>query len=323
MRKSLLVLSGLYCLALMIYIILRVLAGDSFWWLSLAHNFMPYCFLPTIIILIAALVYRLRPLAGWAVVLIVVGALWFLPFTVGRPSDPTPSDLVIVTFNVYQHNTTLAEAEDWLLLKNPDVIALQQLDRGLIDMPRLSAAYPHKTEQLGPENSAILSRFPISETGLLNLQNVEQPWVTLDVAGRPVTVYTIHLESPLVMFPRFNPVLLAHYDESVRNAQIIDLLAQTADTPNPYLIAGDFNLNEYSPAYGRIDAVLDDTYRQARGDYGATWPAGASEELPNIFPVLFRYDYVWHSTGLRAVTSEVGPTLGSDHRPLFAVLTLE
>ena len=138
-----------------------------------------------------------------------------------------------------------------------------------------------------------------------------------------MTVYNIHLEAPFVYFPRLNPPLLLHYDETTRDAQIDDLIAQTASTPNPYIIAGDFNLNEFAAAYGRLDAAFDDTYRQTRGDYGATWPAGASEELPNIFPVLFRFDYVWHSVGLRAVTSEVGPALGSDHRPLFAVLALE
>lgn len=323
MRNSLLVLSGLYCLALMIYVILRLLAGDSFWWLSLAHNFMPYCFAPMIFILIAALIYRSRAIAGWAIVLLVVGALFVLPLTVGRPTAAAPSDLVIATLNVYQHNTTPEEAEEWLLLKNPDVIALQQLNKGLIDLPRLSEAYPHQFEHLGTENYAILSRYPITTTGLLTLQNSEQPWATLDVGGRPVTIYNVHLESPLVMLPRFNPPLLLHYDETVRNTQITDLLEQTASTPNPYIIAGDFNLNEFSPAYGRIDATLNDTYRQVRGDYGATWPAGASEELPNIFPVLFRYDYVWHSTGLRPVTSEVGPGVGSDHRPLFAVLAVE
>jgi endonuclease/exonuclease/phosphatase (EEP) superfamily protein YafD len=325
MRKTLLALSGLYCLALMVYIILRLLAGDSIWWLSLAHNFMPYCFAPILIILIAALIYRSRPLAGWAIVLLVVAALWFLPLTVGRSSDSTPNDIVLVTFNAYQHNANLTEAEDWLLLKNADVIVLQQLEKGLVDLPRLSAAYPHKTEYAGDgaENYAILSRFPVSTSGVLTLQNAEQPWVTLDVAGKPVTVYNVHLESPLVMLPRLNPPLLLHYDETVRNAQIDDLIEQTTSTANPYIIAGDFNLNEYSPDYGRLDTALDDTYRQTRGDYGATWPAGASEELPNIFPLLFRYDYVWHSVGLKPVTSEVGPALGSDHRPLFAVLTLE
>jgi endonuclease/exonuclease/phosphatase (EEP) superfamily protein YafD len=323
MRKVLLGLSGLYCLVLMIYVILRLLAGDSFWWLSLAHNFMPYCLVPAIFILIGALIGRIRPLAGWAVVIIVIGALWYLPLTVGRPSPPAPSDLVLVTFNAYQHNTNLVDAENWLLLKNPDVIVLQQLNKGLIDMPRLSAAYPHQTERLGVENFAILSRYPITTNGLLNLQNSEQPWITLDFAGRPVTIYTVHLESPLVMLPRLNPPLLAHYDETVRNKQIDDLLAQTSGTPNPYIIAGDFNLNEFSPAYNRVDAVLNDTYRQTRSDFGATWPAGASEELPNIFPVLFRYDYVWYSAGLKPITSEVGPSLGSDHRPVFAVLNLE
>lgn len=323
MRKLLLGLSGLYCLVMMIYVILRLVAGDTLWWLLLAHNLMPYCFLPAVFVLVLGLVTRARPLAGWSVVLLVIGLLWFLPMRVGSPTPAADNDLVVVTFNVYQHNETLLDIENWLLLKNPDVIALQQLSTGLDALPKVRDAYPYHFENLGAENSAILSRWPISETGILKLQTTEHPWAKLDVNGKPVTLYNVHLDAPLIYGPRLNPPLVLDYDESGRNAQIDDLVAQTITTPNPYIIAGDFNLNEFSPAYGRLDTALDDTYRQTRGDYGATWPAGASEELPNIFPILFRFDYVWYSKGLRAVMSEVGPSMGSDHRPVFAALALE
>jgi endonuclease/exonuclease/phosphatase (EEP) superfamily protein YafD len=323
MRKFLLGLSGLYCLVMMIYIILRLLAGDTFWWLALAHNFMPYCFVPAIFVLILGLIIRARPLAGWGVVLLVIGTLWFLPMRIGSPSTSSPDDLVVISFNVYQHNETMKDVEDWLLLKNADVIVLQQLDKGLISLRQAKWAYPYRYENVGTETSAILSRWPITASGEVTLSGVDHPWVKIDVNGRSVTVYDIHLDAPVVYFPRFNPPMLVHYDEQQRNAEIDDLVAHITSTADPYVIvAGDFNLNEFSPAYNRLDAILDDTYRQTRGDYGATWPAGASEELPNIFPILFRYDYVWYNSGIRAVTSEVGPSLGSDHRPVFAALAL-
>ncbi|MGB1289023.1 MAG: hypothetical protein ACPG7F_20990, partial [Aggregatilineales bacterium] len=71
--RLLALLATLYLLALMIYLILRVVAGDSQWWLSLLHNFAMFYFLPVIIIAILMLMIRARRLLAWSVVLLLIG----------------------------------------------------------------------------------------------------------------------------------------------------------------------------------------------------------------------------------------------------------
>ena len=60
---------------------------------------------------------------------------------------------------------------------------------------------------------------------------------------------------------------------------------------------------------------MHDSFREAAIGLGATWPANAAP-----WPPLLRLDYVWHSDGLRAVSAETGPHLGSDHLPLVVTL---
>jgi endonuclease/exonuclease/phosphatase (EEP) superfamily protein YafD len=117
--------------------------------------------------------------------------------------------------------------------------------------------------------------------------------------------------------------LLSRYDESRRNQQIDELLRFVQGETLPILLAGDFNMSEWSPVYNQIDSFLDDAYRQSSWGIGATWPAGASEELPDFLPPLLRLDYFWHSAGIEPLSTTLGLPLGSDHLPIVLDFVLE
>jgi endonuclease/exonuclease/phosphatase family metal-dependent hydrolase len=154
---------------------------------------------------------------------------------------------------------------------------------------------------------------------------VVHPAVTLDTRKQPIAVHNIHLPMPVGdprrCFQRSRQVRVrAKYDESLRNAQIMSLLDILKDERLPYIVAGDFNMSDQSIIYGQLAAAMGDSFREAGMGFGASWPAGESEELPDIFPPLLRLDYVWHSPHFRAVSAIQGPPLGSDHLPLIVAL---
>jgi endonuclease/exonuclease/phosphatase (EEP) superfamily protein YafD len=79
-------------------------------------------------------------------------------------------------------------------------------------------------------------------------------------------------------------------------------------------------MSEYAVIYGRIAETMPDAYREANNDWGGTWPISVVEELPRFVPPLLRADYVWYSKHFCAIEAQRGPTLGSDHLPLYAGL---
>jgi endonuclease/exonuclease/phosphatase (EEP) superfamily protein YafD len=328
--RLLLTLIAGYTLGLLAFALLRVLVGDQWWWLALLYNGAPYPYLLVIVLLPVTLWWRARRLAGWLSVAGVVALVWFAPLWLPR-SVPTVTGtpLRVVTMNLFPQNPRLADVEAWLLTTDADVILLQETDGTTLTttMPALAAAYPQQVLQAYRNGGAVFSRYPIQADSEFSLGGNLQQRVTLSIGETAVTFYNVHLQMPLADAPRFPfPLeLLWRYDESLRNTQLRQLLDTTASNRQAgtrYIVAGDFNMSEFAPIYRELAAVMTDAFRTTSLGVGATFPAGASEEIPDVLPPLVRLDYVWYGAKLQAVSSQVGPRLGSDHAPLWVDLVI-
>ena len=80
---------------------------------------------------------------------------------------------------------------------------------------------------------------------------------------------------------------------------------------------------KYDGVLGTLAARMGDSFREAGLGFGWSWPVAAQVKLPAFVPPLMRIDYIWHSPQWRTVTASQGPTLGSDHLPLYATLELQ
>lgn len=308
---------ALYALLVLLYLLLRFAFTIDWQWLALLHNTAPYLLAPVVVGLVLALLLRARRLSAAYMLLTLVVALWIglplLPPLTGADAAGTP--LTLVTFNVSPENDALPAALDWLRAQNADVVLLQEM--GAADVTALAQQYEYAVQN---EAGALFSRYRIVEESVFLLGERSQQRLLLDVAGQSVVLYNVHLAMPLN--DNEGEPLLLRYDETRRNQQIVELLAMAQEETLPLLIGGDFNMSEYSPVYASLAAHLTDSYRAASWGIGATWPAGASEELTSFLPRLFRLDYVWHSDEWRALDAIVGPALGSDHLPLKVSLDL-
>lgn len=327
LRALIVFLTGLYVLALALYIVLRLARADA-WWLALLHNGPVYFFVPIIVLLPLAFVLRMPRLVGWLTLLAVIGVIWFAPLFLPKNLPVLPDNyLTLISFNVFPYNERLPDVERWLLLKNADVVLLQEVDGQKLPeaMPGLLTAYPHQRIQPDYNGATVLSRYPIlagSDLRLGDAENNQQ--MVIEYGDSHLTLFNIHLEMPIGAAPQLNlpliPGFILSYDETLRNRQIAELLVQLDETNAPYLVAGDFNMSEFSFIYQDLNAVMGDVFRQTNTGIGATFPGGASEEMSDMFAPLFRLDYVWHSAGIRPLYSEIGPRLGSDHLPLFVAV---
>lgn len=104
--------------------------------------------------------------------------------------------------------------------------------------------------------------------------------------------------------------------ERIRDRQLAALATFAATTPASAIVAGDLNITSWSPVFRQLlgGSGLTDS-RRGFGIQG-TWPSGwpASMRLP--------IDHILVSRDIVAVHREVGPDIGSDHRPIFAELAL-
>lgn len=140
----------------------------------------------------------------------------------------------------------------------------------------------------------------------------------VDVDGRAITVYGVHLSLPRREQPHFNIRtsintldFILRYDETHRNRQIHNLLGYIQAETNPVILAGDFNTSHTSPIINNFSEIgLRDAFLTVGADWGMTYPY-----LPPKYPMI-RIDYIWYSSQLRPLRMQVGEFIGSDHLPL-------
>jgi endonuclease/exonuclease/phosphatase family metal-dependent hydrolase len=231
----------------------------------------------------------------------------------GQPRDPEPA-FRIVTFNV-EKGVHVAEAVAALKahpsLRDADVVLLQEMSAPgvatVAEALRMNSVYfpasrqPHDGADWG---NAILSPWPIEDARKILLPHVSWPTgrgrtatvARVKLPGRPVRIYSVHLGSPMGM------------KEEKRRDQAAVLLADAEKSPEPVVVAGDFNSQGIGVAFL---------------ERGYCWPTR------HIGPTVMRmtFDHVFAKGGglcQPAERMQAGVARdvknASDHRPVWALL---
>lgn len=319
-------------------LLLRVVFGDRFWWLSLLNTFSHLLFVPLLILLPLAVLLRTRGAALSLIPLALVGGLWYAPYYLPKVLvEPEGDTLHVLTANVWGGNQETEQLEVWLRRVNADVVLLQELHFDFADnpFPGLRDLYPYRMARPVRQQwdgSLTLSRYPIVSEHFVDLQMVHslQPYrAVIETSDQQFAVYNVHLRFPIAL-PRFDlPVANAYvrlalgYDDRIRNEQISRLIDHLKGEELPYIVGGDFNTSDQTPTYQQLAAQMTDAFREGGYGFGGTWPVVAARGgLPGIVPPLLRIDYVWHSHHFRTASAWRGEPIGSDHMPVHAVLEL-
>ena len=312
-----------YIIFMILYLLARFVIRTDWRFIALINNIAPYLFFPVVIGLLIALLLRSRRLSGLYLLVSSVGVLWIVPPLI--PAQITPSsvqgtEIDLITFNLYPENETLDEASAWISAHAPDIVALQEMPDNMSAFEQLDNFYNERSAQTIERGNIIYTNYPILETEDIEIENAVIQRLVLDIEGTEVALYNVHLIMPLNERETHWTVL--RYDETRRNSQIQALIDIIRVETLPMILVGDLNMTEWSPIYHQLTAELDDAYRNSSWGIGATYPAGAGEDISAGYPRLFRIDYVWYSEGIQATSAVVGANLGSDHLPLLVELTI-
>lgn len=224
-----------------------------------------------------------------------------------RGAEAGPLRLRVVTFNVeYALRTerALAALRENPRLRGADIVALQEMDAPGTEQIAVGLGFDFaycpawRNPKYGRDvGDAILAAWPLSQVVKVPLphrsrlqgQSRVAVRATISVAGRRLRAYSLHLGSPLGASP------------GQRRDQIDVVLNDAEDSPDPVLIAGDFN------SKGLGERLV------ARGYAWLTEDAGASTRG-------LSFDHVFLK-GLRLAERRTGVarevTDASDHRPVW------
>lgn len=239
--------------------------------------------------------------AGFAANLILI-----LPYSGIGTKPQTAPDLRLASCNVKFSNTQYARFLEFVEDVHPDVLFIQEANRPwLQELEGLQRDYPYHRYEPNRNGFgiAVYSRLPFRKA---EVHNIEVPYilVRVRVKDRPVWLLNTHLYTPTNSWHFAN-----------RNQEIHSLATVINALRGPAIVAGDFNMTEWSPYYswfvsnvGLIDV------RKGRGVF-STYPAG------NPF---FRIpiDLCFVNRDIQVANVTTGPNTGSDHLPLIVDLSL-
>ena len=265
----------------------------------------------------AAAALVLAALLAWrratvpAVFALVIGGWHAFPGVLASPEVALAQGcrgpaFTVATVNVQFSNTRPEAFRAWLATQPADFLVIQEVTEAWAAELEAQTAYPHRhvVSREDPYGLALLSRWPLESVALVDLANDGLPSLAgiVDAGGQRIRFLGLHTHWPLT------PALAAARDEALQGAA---QLASSADLP--VVLLGDLNLTPDSPAFDRLldQSGLRDVMRGA--GWRPTWLAG-------FWPLALRIDHVLVSSSLCVEHAEVGPPIGSDHRPVVARL---
>lgn len=223
------------------------------------------------------------------------------PFSTGRP-------WTFVSLNLLHGNQDVAAVLNYLRSQPADVVILQEVsERWATSLERLDDLYPHRFTHPRKDGFglALFSREKPLEISF-ELVGDRRPTDLVVLAefardGRRISVAGVHADKP---DKEWKTLTRRAYLDDVRN-----WAAAKAGADEPVLVIGDFNTTPWSTSFRRFEkeSQLLDTSRGTI--FEASWNVWRPDRL--------LIDHAFISRHWQLLRREIGPDVGSDHRPLM------
>ena len=214
----------------------------------------------------------------------------------------------VATVNLQYSNPRHDRLLAWLAEHPADLVVVQEVTSAWAQALMGRDTHPHRflLTREDPYGIGVLSRWPLESAGAIDLAGDGLPSVEgiVDIDGRRLRWLGLHTHWPV--WPDVARMRDAALTEAARMARDADL---------PVILLGDLNLTPDSPEFARLleESGLRDVVSGRR--WRPTWQAG-------FWPLALRIDHVLVSPQLCVESVDVGPSIGSDHRPVVARLRL-
>lgn len=190
--------------------------------------------------------------------------------------------------------------------------------------------------QKGRFDMVIYSKYPIKESKTILFENTNNSamWATINVKGKLIRVFNVHLETTGFNRTMYhvgklasqghrvedNRVIRAIYGNYtlgmvVRAGQARTIASEVQQTDIPVILCGDFNDVPYSYVYNTMLGELVDGFKECGS--GGLMVTFRQPKKP------VRIDYIFHSESLEGITYYANDNVTySDHFPVFMKIAL-
>lgn len=287
--------------------------GGRVWLLDLFNHFqLQYAAVLAlfVVVLLCLKAWRLALLSAVfvAVPLIRIAPVFFNP----SPPVDGPS-MCFACFNVLTSNNRYDDAVEWVRHANPDVIFLPEVDEVWAEaLSPLKTSHPHSIDYPveGNFGFAFYSKLPILSQEIISCGELELPLLKTKLKG-PVGDFIFFGAHPVPPATGFwageRDIFLRRIAEEVKKETL------------PVVLAGDLNATRWSHGMKPLfeAGMIDSTCGHG---IGPTWMRGNPLVAVPIDHVFFRGPGT-SPAHAHASKHEVGPDLGSDHRPVMAEIS--
>jgi len=221
------------------------------------------------------------------------------------PASPGSKQLKMVLSNVLSTNANPDLFLQWLAQEKPEIVGVLEVDAAWADKLSGLPEYPYQRVFPRFDNFgiALLSKHPLELAP--EFEGVDLvPSITALVnvpEGPPLRVVLLHPVTPSKPEGHF-----------ARNEQLRRLGASFGGYSGPSVMLGDFNASPWSSPM----RILENRGLQRVTGSDPTWPT------LGVFPGVLPLDQVLVNRQVLGASAEVGPNVGSDHRPVLVRLQL-
>ena len=282
--------------------------------------------------------FSLIPIVTIACCIPYSGTIYQLSFD--KPQENTEKGLKIASYNVamFGRETSGFMAQDILAemrRQKVDVLCIQEYNEISGDKKNSESYkdyFPYM--QVGREDMIIFSRYPIKahKKMLFDETNNSAMWADIDVKGKDIRVFNIHLETTginrtlhsagkMMVQNRevdTNKLLNAIWGNYTlgmmfRSGQAITIANEKRESEKPVILCGDFNDVPYSFVYNTVLGDMVDGFKEC----GAGWMYTYRSKHKPV-----RIDYIFHDESLKGISYYKTEMTYSDHYPIFMKIAL-
>ncbi len=332
-EKLIFVVNSLMAFALLLSYLLPYLEPEKFAFLSVLSLAVPFLIMINILFLVYWLLKVKRQLL---LSLLVLGIGYSYLFSLYKFSSSKNVD-DSKNLSVMNYNVRLFNAFNWIddpnlkqnissfiLDKRPDVLCMQEYrPDAAVDFEGYQK-YEHLSGDKVKNGQAILSKFPIVNSGSIEFPNTSNNAIFADIVmhSDTIRVYNVHLQSS-----KINPKTETLTQETSENlfkrvsttfkaqqSQAELFLKHKNKCTYQMIICGDFNNTAYSYVYKEIKGDLIDAFVEAGNGFGRTFDF-------KFFPV--RIDFVLVDDQFDINSFKTFDVKYSDHYPIMAKVKLK
>lgn len=291
-----------YVILFTLWILSRLLFFDRFWWLGLINTVALYLFVPLVLLLPLALLWRQwRVLLGLGfplgVFIAFYGSLFLPQLPVVVSSEPGQLEITATTFNMLFSNNDYDEIGRMIKANAPDIVGIQEVppNGDAVWIKRFSLEYPYYAFRPVEEghNVGIISRFPIKDVTMLSNPPMRRALsATVNVnKGRVTKSLQVIVSHLTPNYPSNEFIKFAREWYTRRANEVTYLRGLIQQRRLPTIMLCDCNYVDTSQAYARTREVMQDSFREVGRGFGHT--------MRGQFFRPGRIDFIWYTKELK------------------------